>query len=57
MPNSHDNIPSILSKHLPVLRVCGEYVTAITAQSTTGGEFKGQVMRRGINLSRMLANE
>ncbi len=37
MPNSHDNIPSILSKYLRVLRVCGEYVTAITAQSTRGG--------------------
>ena len=32
MPNSHDNIPSILSKNLCDLRVLGgEYVTAIRA--------------------------
>ncbi len=36
MLNSHDNIPSILSKeNLCVLSgLCGEYVTAITTQST-----------------------
>ena len=35
MPNSHDNIPSILSKNLCGLcGLCGEYVTAITIQST-----------------------
>ena len=40
MLNSHDNIPSILSKNLCGL--CGEYVTAITTQSTSGeGRFTG----------------
>ncbi len=35
MPNSHDNIPSILSKNLRVLSgLCGEYATAIRARST-----------------------
>ena len=34
-PDSHDNIPSILSKNLCALcGLCGEYVTAIPAQST-----------------------
>ncbi len=38
MPNSHDNIPSILSKNLCVLRgLCGECVTAIPARSTSPG--------------------
>ena len=36
MPNSHDNIPSILSKNLRALcGLCGEYVTAIPARSTS----------------------
>ena len=36
-PNSHDNIPSILSKNLRALRgLCGEYVTPILARSTWG---------------------
>ena len=35
MPNSHDNIPFILSKNLRALcGLCGEYVTAIPARST-----------------------
>ncbi len=33
MPNSHDSIPSILSKTSASSAVCGEYVTAITTQS------------------------
>ena len=45
MPNSHDNIPSILSKNLRALcGLCGEYVTAIPARSTrqvAGGSIKG----------------
>ncbi len=35
MPNSHHNIPSILSKSLRAFcGLCGEYVTPITTQST-----------------------
>ena len=35
MPDSHDNIPSILSKNLCVLRGLREYITAIATQSTS----------------------
>ncbi len=36
MPDSHDNILSILSKNLRALcGLCGEYVTAIPARSTS----------------------
>ena len=34
MPNSHDNIPSILSITSAASAVCGEWVTAIPARST-----------------------
>ncbi len=51
MPNSHDNIPSIPSKYLRVLRVCGEYVTAITAQSTRGGNLRTR-RRAGVSIYR-----
>ena len=40
MPNSHDNIPSILSKNLRDLR--GEYVTAIPARSTSRSRPSGR---------------